>query len=283
MPTIYSDKQAKTILSRASGYLDTGFTHSLNPYSGCAFACRYCYVREMPVQTFKDEPWGDWVERKTNAAELYVREVRRLRSKNEPVRLFMSSATDPYQPVEREAKLTRQLLEAMLDAPPDFLQIQTRSPLVGRDLDLLILLKGQCQLLVSLTVETDREDVKRLFAPHAPGIGQRLKTLTALHDAGIATQAALSPVLPFTPAFPEQLQGIVDRIWIDTLAIGDGTMGRRSKRLGMPELFAQEGLEAWYAEDIHLRVERYFRKFFPDRMIRLSKTEAYPEETVGRV
>ncbi|MET3848743.1 DNA repair photolyase [Paenibacillus sp. OAE614] len=60
---------AKTILTEVKGYLDVGFTHSLNSYSGCAFACKYCYVREMPIQKFKDVPWGTWLEVKTNAAE----------------------------------------------------------------------------------------------------------------------------------------------------------------------------------------------------------------------
>ena len=58
---------AKKILTEAKGYLDIGFTHSLNPYSGCAFACKYCYVREMPIQRFRTVPWGEWLEVKTNA------------------------------------------------------------------------------------------------------------------------------------------------------------------------------------------------------------------------
>ncbi|MFB9328197.1 radical SAM protein [Paenibacillus aurantiacus] len=267
---------SKTIMSQTSGYLDVGFTHSLNPYSGCAFSCAYCYVREMPIQRFKDIPWGEWVEVKTNAAELYRKEISRLRSKNKPVRLFMSSATDPYQPIERKAQITRGILEAMLEAPPDLIQLQTRSPLVTRDMDLLVQLKAMCSVLVSMTVETDREDMKRLFAPYAPGISLRLKALRELHEAGIATQAAISPVLPFTPEFPKRLAGIVDRIWIDTLNIGDGSMGRRSRRLGMPEVFEANGLEDWYEGDIHVRVEKYFKKSFPADMVRVSKDEAFP-------
>ncbi|MFS0728146.1 radical SAM protein [Paenibacillus sp. 1P07SE] len=276
MATPCTEKLSKTILSEASGYLDTGFTHSLNPYSGCAFACQYCYVREMPIQRFKDIPWGEWVESKTNAAELYLREIARLRRKDKPVRIFMSSATDPYQPVEREAKLSRSLLQAMVEAPPDLLQLQTRSPLVTRDLDLLEALDERSRLIVSMTVETDREDMKRLFAPYAPGISQRLRALRTLHDAGIVTQAAISPVLPFTPAFPQQLEGIVERIWIDTLTIGDGAMGRRSGRLGMPDLFRRNGLADWYAADIHTRVYKYFLRFFPPDRVHLSKEEAFP-------
>ncbi|CAM5785874.1 radical SAM protein [Brevibacillus borstelensis] len=121
------DILSKNILSEVKGYLDVGFTHSLNPYSGCAFFCTYCYVREMPIQRFKDIPWGEWVDIKTNAAENYLAEVVRLRRRNKSINIFMSSATDPYQPLDRKVALTRRILEAMIEMPPDLLQIQTRS------------------------------------------------------------------------------------------------------------------------------------------------------------
>ncbi|WP_026677910.1 SPL family radical SAM protein [Fictibacillus gelatini] len=267
---------AKKILTEAKGYLDVGFTHSLNPYSGCAFSCMYCYVREMPIQRFKEIPWGEWVDIKTNAAENYQKEMIKLRKKKNPINIFMSSATDPYQPIERKANITRGILEEMIETPPDFLQIQTRGPLITRDIDLLVKLKETCDVLVSITVETDREDIKRIFAPYAPGIKLRTKALKEVHDAGIPTQASISPVLPFTPDFPKILDGIVDHIWIDTLNIGDGLMGKRSERLGMPQLFQEHGLSRWYQKEIHVKVENYFNKYFPREMIRVSKNEAFP-------
>lgn len=267
---------SKKILSEAKGYLDVGFTHTLNPYSGCAFSCSYCYVREMPIQKFKDIPWGEWLDIKTNAAENYLDEVIKLRRKNKPVNIFMSSATDPYQPIERKAEITRRILEAMIEYPPDLIQIQTRSPLIVRDLDLLVKLKNISEVLVSMTIETDRDDIKQIFAPLAPGIKLRLKALKELHEAGITTQASISPVLPFTPDFPKLLEGIVDRIWIDTLLIGDGAMGKRSERLGMPKLFTDNGQSDWYKGNIHVRVEKYFRKTFPPDMIHVSRNDVFP-------
>jgi len=266
----------KKILTEASGYLDVGFTHSLNPYSGCRFSCLYCYVRELPIQRFKDRPWGEWVEMKSNAAESYRKEIKKLRQKGKPVHIYMSSATDPYQPIEREARITREILEAMLEEPPDSIQIQTRGPLITRDIDLFVQLKEKCDVLVSMTVETDREDIKRIFAPLAPGVKLRIKALKAVHDAGLRTQAAVSPVLPFTPEFPEKLEPVADRVWIDTLTIGDGAMGRRSKRLGMPNLFEAHELSDWYLDDLHARVERYFHKTFPHYRVFVSKTGAFP-------
>lgn len=269
--------QAKKILTEAKGYLDVGFTHSLNPYSGCGFSCLYCYVREMPIQRFKDIPWGEWVDIKKNAAENYRNEIHKLRKKTNPVNIFMSSATDPYQPIERKAFITRGLLEEMNEHPPDYLQIQTRSPLIKRDIDLIVKLQETCKVLVSMTVETDREDIKRIFAPYAPGISIRLKALQELHDSGISTQASISPVLPFTPDFPKVLKGKVDHIWVDTLNIGDGSMGKRSERLGMPTLFDEHDLSKWYRTDLHVAVAKYFKKYFPSEMIRVSKEEAFLE------
>jgi len=266
----------KRILSEAKGYLDIGFTHTLNPYSGCAFSCSYCYVREMPIQKFKDIPWGEWLDIKTNAAENYRDEASKLRRKDKPVNIFMSSATDPYQPIERKAEITRGILEAMIEYPPDLIQIQTRSPLIVRDLDLLVKLKNISEVLVSMTIETDRDDIKHIYSPLAPGIKLRLKALKELHEAGITTQASISPVLPFTPNFPKLLEGIVDRIWIDTLLIGDGAMGKRSERLGMPQLFMANGQEDWYQRNIHIRVEKYFRKTFSSDMIHVSRNDAFP-------
>jgi len=268
---------AKKILTEAKGYLDVGFTHSLNPYSGCSFSCRYCYVREMPIQRFKEIPWGEWLDIKTNAAENYRNEMVRLRKKNKPVNVFMSSATDPFQPIERKTNITRGVLEEMIENPPDFLQIQTRSPLITRDIDLIVKLKEKCKVLVSMTIETDRDDIRQIFAPYSPGIKLRLNALKEVHEAGISTQASISPVLPFTPEFPRVLEGIVDHIWIDTLSIGDGAMGKRSDRLGMPRLFKEHGLTKWYRKDIHVMVEKYFNKYFTSEMVRVSKQEAFPK------
>lgn len=267
--------EAKKILTKAQGYLDTGFTHSLNPYSGCVFACTYCYVREMPIQKFKTIPWGQWLEMKTNAADCYRKEMARIRSSGKAARIFMSSATDPYQPIERETGITRRILEAMLELPPDFLHIQTRSPLVARDVDVLVKLKERCSLLVSMTIETDREEIKRIFAPVAPGIRLRMKALREVHAAGIQTQAAISPVLPFTPQFPKLLEGIADRIWIDTMTIGDGMKGKRSERLGMPQRYAEHELSKWYLEDLHVRTAKYFQTVFAPDRIRVSRDEAF--------
>ncbi|PLT29964.1 SPL family radical SAM protein [Peribacillus deserti] len=262
---------SKKILTEAKGFLDFGYTHSLNPYAGCVFGCSYCYVRELPIQKFREQQWGTWIDAKSNASDIYRKEILNLRKRGKFVRIFMSSSTDPYQPIERKSEITRSLLDAMIDHPPDFLLIQTRSPLITRDIDLLVQLKEKCGLRVSMTVETDREDVRKIFAPHAPSIPLRIKALAEIKKAGIATQAAVSPMLPCTPDFPLIFSGHVDRICIDTLTIGDGAEGRRSKKLGMPQLFEAHGFSKWYDTNLHRKAVKHFLKFYPQDMIFVSQ------------
>ncbi|GAB2698713.1 radical SAM protein [Paenibacillus thermoaerophilus] len=234
-------------LTPASGFL-AGYSHTLNPYVGCAFGCSYCYVRRMPVALFRGEEWGSWADAKRHAPESLKREIAAAKRKG-PVTIFMASATDPYQPLESTERLTRSLLAVMAepDARPDALFVQTRSPLVMRDADVLARLRDAgVALLVSVTVETDRDDIRCALTPSAPPLAARLRALRELRDRGLPTQAAVSPVLPCTEAFARRLREVVDRVTIDSFAMGDGSGGKRSERLGMGEALARLGLAAWY-------------------------------------
>ncbi len=248
--------QAKSILNPTGGFLST-YTHSLNAYQGCAFgknSCPYCYVRAMPVQRFSGKPWGDWVKAKMNAPELLRQELEKAKRKGEfgSLRIFMSTATDPYQGAESRLKITRGLLEVFADAG-DFglLVVQTRSPLVERDADLLANL-GQ-RVWLSFTIETNREEVRRQITPASPSIERRLLTLERMKLAGVRVQAAISPVLPCDPEeFAELIAPRATRAVVDTLIHGDGAGGRRSSELGMPQLLRSLGYEKWLEEDAHV-------------------------------
>ncbi|MGH9802277.1 MAG: radical SAM protein [Blastocatellia bacterium] len=248
--------QAKSILNPTGGFLAT-YTHSLNAYQGCAFgknSCLYCYVRAMPVQRFSGKPWGDWVKAKTNAPELLLGELEKAKRKGEfgSLRVFMSTATDPYQGAESRLKITRGLLEVFAESGEfGLLVVQTRSPLVERDVDLLARLGQRAWL--SLTIETNRDDVRRQITPASPSIERRLMTLERMKLAGVRVQAAISPVLPCDAAeFAELIAIRASRAVVDTLIHGDGAGGRRSAELGMPELLRSFGYENWLKEDAHV-------------------------------
>jgi DNA repair photolyase len=253
-------KDVKTALTHQSGgYLNT-YTHSLQPYSGCAFGqetafgqgCPYCYVRRLPVALFKDEPWGSWVEAKRNVADVLQSELKRFARKDKlaELRVFMSSATDPYQGVEANLKLTRSCLEQFVKYPPGLLVVQTRSPMVIRDVDLLLQLREQ--VWVSMTIETDDDEVRKLFTPTSPTVESRLRAMRTLHEAGIRVQAAISPMLPNHPEdFARQLRSCCSRAVVDTLFHGDGARGRRSEALGMRDKFERAGYGKWYHPHAH--------------------------------
>jgi DNA repair photolyase len=247
--------QAKSILNPTGGFL-ASYTHSLNAYQGCAFgknSCPYCYVRAMPVQKFSGKPWGEWVKAKVNAPELLRRELEAAKRKGlfGNLRIFMSTATDPYQGAEARLKLTRGILEVFAASGDfGFLVVQTRSPMIERDIDVLQQLGSRAA--VSFTIETNREDVRRQITPASPSVERRLATLERLTGAGLKTQAAISPVLPCdAEVFADLIAARATRAVVDTLTDGDGAGGRRSAELGMPELLRSLGYEDWLRRDAH--------------------------------
>jgi DNA repair photolyase len=258
--------QSKSILNPTGGFLAT-YTHSLNAYQGCAFgrnSCPYCYVRAMPVQRFAGRPWGEWVKAKINAPELLKRELESAKRKGTfgKLRIFMSTATDPYQGVEARLKLTRGILDVFVESGDfGFLVVQTRSPLIERDIDALLRLG--LRVAVSFTIETNRDDVRRQITPSSPSVERRLTALERLTRAGLKTQAAISPVLPCDPEiFAELIASRASRAVVDTLTDGDGAGGRRSAELGMPELLQSLGYQDWFRGDAHMTLLEALR----DRM-----------------
>lgn len=260
-------KNPKTLLNKGTGYL-CGYTHSLNPYTGCSFGCSYCYVRQMPVALFRKADWGSWVDVKQEAATLLLKELRRAKSKGN-VTVFMSSSTDPYQPVEYKERVTRSMLEVMVKEPPDFLLVQTRSPLIRRDIDLLLQLKDRVR--ISMTVETDLEEIRKHFTPSTPPIGARLKTLQLLAEAGVPTQATIAPVLPSSEAFPEKLRTLVNRVCVDDYFMGDGSGGKRTKKLGVNSIYEKLGLEEWNEPSSYQIVFERLKHVFSDDQLFLSQ------------
>lgn len=188
--------RASGILTKQREGSSIPFDYSLNPYHGCAFGCGYCYVTRFlwgDDAVERAETWGRWVEVKENAVSLLQKEMRRLYGKT----LVLSSATDPYQPIERKLELTRACLEVLLWAHPARLHVQTRSPLVTRDIDLLQ--RFGSTVKVGFSVATDDDEVRKAFEPAAPSIPQRFRAMRQLKDSGIYVTAAVAPLLPCNP------------------------------------------------------------------------------------
>jgi DNA repair photolyase len=201
---IVREVQAKTILSVSKIH-----DYVVNPYTGCQHACSYCYASFMKRFTGHKEPWGEFVDAKINAPELLSKEILKKKVGN----VWVSGVCDPYQPLEAKYQLTRRCL-AILAEHKWPVVVQTRSPLVLRDIDIL---KNAKNFEVGFSVTTADDSIRKLFEPHAPPIKDRIAALDALHKAGIRTYAMIAPMLPGTEGLVELLRGKVDYILVDRM------------------------------------------------------------------
>lgn len=233
--------QAHGILTpQRSGFLAAGpypFTHALSGYTGCAFGnttCgMYCYAQFLPNWTARKPAlnWGEAVSVKTNAAALLDKALASMKSQaRSKLRIFMSSTTDPYQPLESKYQITRQCLEVFARYPDlDLLVIQTRSPLAERD---LLLMDQVPYLWLSLTIETDDQSYLTKLKG-GPALAKRWALIQAARVVQVPVQITVSPCLPYSSVeqFGQHLlQSGAQRIVVDTTIDGDGTGGTRTAR-----------------------------------------------------
>jgi DNA repair photolyase len=144
------------------------------------------------------EPWGQFVDVKVNAPELLEKEIL----KKKPGKVWVSGVCDPYQPLEGKYKLTRHCLQILAEHDWPVI-VQTRSPLVLRDMDVL---KSGNYFEAGLSITTADEHMRLLFEPSAPPIRARIDALAQLHQAGIRTYAMIAPILPGAEDLPELLR-----------------------------------------------------------------------------
>ena len=177
--------KARSIITK-SGLPGADFV--VNPYIGCAHACLYCYARFMKRFTGHDEPWGDFVDVKINAPDLIPKNFDKYRNKN----IVIGSVTDPYQRAEEKHKITRQVLQKLINWPCSF-DIITKSALVVRDIDIF---KKFPNLNVALSLAFTDDIIREGLEPGADSIDRRISALKALHENRIRTTVFISPIFP---------------------------------------------------------------------------------------
>ena len=176
---------------------------AINPYQGCVFACEFCSAIKMNYFTgrvsekWDKTGWGTWLDYKTNLIELLHAERAKIRRS----KIYFGNATDIYMPIERRLKLVPPIIEFFMDNPPLELEVQTRgaSRDVARDIPALRELAKRTSVLISYSIHTDRDDVKRIFEPKAPSLNEREKGLRLYHEAGLRTRLSCMPLLPLDP------------------------------------------------------------------------------------
>lgn len=188
-------ERARGILTRNTSP-DIPFSVSLNPYRGCEHGCIYCFAR--PTHSYLGlSPGLDFESRiyaKVNAPELLQRELSKKHYTPEPIALGVN--TDAYQPVERELRLTRRVIEVLHDYGHPFAAI-TKSSLIERDIDLLAPMAERGQVMAAITVTTLDAQIARTLEPRAATPARRLRTIRALSEAGIPVGVSIAPVIPF--------------------------------------------------------------------------------------
>ena len=195
LQTVVRIERAKTVVSHNDSP-DVPFTQSVNPYRGCEHGCVYCYARPnhgylglSPGIDFETKIFA-----KANAADCLRAELAAPTYRCEPIAL--GTATDAWQPVEREHRITRALLQVLHECNHPVTAV-TKSALVERDLDLLAPMARKGLAMVHVTVTTLDPHLARLWEPRAAAPWRRIETIRRLAEAGIPVGVSVAPLAPF--------------------------------------------------------------------------------------
>ena len=227
MRVTYREEPCRTALNRVKGM---PFAWSLNPYTGCAHRCTFCYVRAFEARADRpsDDRYGRSIRVKVNVAEVLRGELARPSWKQESVAI--GAATDPYQPAEARYRLTRACIRELGRARTPFSLI-TRGPMARRDADVLAEAAVRAKVHVTFSVPTLDERIWRATEPGTAPPRRRLETVRILADAGIDTGVALAPLLPGLSDDAELLAEVVREaraagasgVWANVLYLRPGT------------------------------------------------------------
>jgi len=191
--TLHRDS-SKSILTRNNSP-DVPFNISINPYRGCEHGCIYCFAR--PTHAYLDfSPGLDFETQlviKPDAPELLRKALQKSSYACDVI--AMGTNTDPYQPIEREQRITRQILEVLSEYRHP-ISIVTKSALVERDIDILSAMAGRNLVQVSISFSSMDKELARTLEPRAASPKRRLQTIERLHQAGIPTGVLLAPIIP---------------------------------------------------------------------------------------
>jgi DNA repair photolyase len=226
-----------------------GLDFALNPYTRCGHGCNYCYAPY--VMRVSPSEWDTCVQAKMNIAEALAKELPRKRGV-----IGLGTVTDPYQPVERDLKLTRKCLEIMTSHPTR-VSVLTKSDIVVRDADLLTKIS---EAEVGLTINTSSDEAALIFEPCAPPPSARLNAVRSLSSAGIDTYVFLGPIIP--SILDQDVSNLIGairdagakHIMVDRLNLRPGMLKRMEDTLAtkspqrLDEFKAKANSDAYYSE-----------------------------------
>ena len=234
MPNVYPVSSTAILVRQKGSSFIRDFDYSINPYSGCAFACGGCYVPDLLFgRAERLGGWGSYVEARVRSAEVIRKAGAALRGAT----FFMSPVADVYQPAERRFRLTRALLEEVARIPFEWGLLSTRSPAVLEDLELHRSFGERIEVGISLP--TDLEEVRRRLDPKNHPVRARLETCRRLREAGVPVRLHIAPMQPHSDDFPRIAGEVADWVWIDYPC---------HLRVVRP-VYEEQGLKEWLAPD----------------------------------
>src|SRR6202171_1190938 len=253
----YQEVTCRSALNRVEGM---PFNWTLNPYRGCTHGCHYCFARRYHVQfeMNADDEFASVILVKRNLVEVLRRELDRPSWTRELVAL--GTATDPYQPIEGQYRLTRQSIEALARGRTP-IGLITKGPMVVRDRDVLMDLSRAAGCTVHMSVPTVDEDAWRILEPGTAHPLQRLRAVRELVDVGINAGVLMAPIVPGFSSSRSKLERTVK-------AIADSG----ARFVGCNVMYLQDGTRSHFMKF----VEREFPSMRP-RFERLYVTKYPPE------
>ncbi len=205
----------KSILNRCESHR-VPFEWTINPYRGCEFGCKYCYARY--THEYMEIDGGEFEQKifvKQDAAALLARDVSQKYSYESKAsgytqseHIAIGSATDPYQPAEKEYRVTRACLEELARREGLSISVITKSNQIVRDIDILKVIAAKSALSLNITVTTLKPRLARLLEPRAPRPDLRLAAVKALRDAGLSVGVSASPLVPGITDGEGELEGV---------------------------------------------------------------------------
>jgi DNA repair photolyase len=209
LKTHVTAERARSIISRNDSP-DIPFTQSINPYQGCEHGCVYCYAR--PSHAYRNlSPGVDFETRlfaKVNAAELLRAELSR--PGYDCQEITIGANTDPYQPIERDWKITRSVLEVCAEFRQP-VSIVTKNAMIERDLDLLAPMAVENLVQVFVSCNNLDHDLARRLEPRCSVPRRRLEAMRRLSDAGVPVGVLVAPVIPFLT--DHQIEPVLEEAW----------------------------------------------------------------------